>query len=177
MIAYLLIWILGLLDLMTSSFPGGLGGRINNFPRGISLGNVRVSSRISLRNVIAIEKQGAQRDPTGTPGWPKGSQRTANGSPKALEREPKAPKPPTRAPTSAPGRPSGDQGHPKGSHRESKVVPKEAPGTQRHPREASGPLYICKLPINCPSSRYVTLCWKSASQGGGGGRVGNPSAH
>ena len=75
--------------------------------------------------------QGAQRDPPGTSGRRKRSQRTANGSPKASEREPKAPKPPTRCSTSAPGRRSGAQGHPKGSQRESKVVPKEAQGTPK----------------------------------------------
>ena len=81
------------------------------------------------------------------PGWPKGAQRPAKGSPRASQKEPQEPK----------GRPKGAQGLPK----ESKRRPKSAQGTpkalQRHPKEAKGEDIYQKLPINRPSGRYVNV--------------------
>ena len=85
--------------------------------------------------------QGAQRDPKGTPGRPQGPQSTANGSPKAPEREPKATKPPKRGLTSAPGQPKGPQrtanetpGHPNGP----KGIQCRPKGSQRHSKDTQG---------------------------------------
>ena len=61
--------------------------------------------------------QGAQRDPTGTPGRPKGLQRTANGSPKSLESQ------------RHPSRPQGVPQVPRDGQVEPKGIPKGAEGS------------------------------------------------
>ena len=76
--------------------------------------------------------KGRQREPKGIPKGTKGAQRTPKGSPRA-------PKGVKRRPKSAQGKPKALQRH-----------PKEAKGSQREK------IYIKKLPINRPSGRYVT---------------------
>ena len=71
------------------------------------------------------------------PGRPKGPQRTAKGSPWALQREPKGPK----------GRPKGAQGLPKeskGAQSRPRGRQRRPKDTQRKPKEAKGKRYISK---------------------------------
>ena len=131
---------------------------------------------------IILEK--IQYMPQGTPRQAKGTSKDGQREPRAPQREtkgakgiPKGDKGSPRAPDK--GTPKGDKGSQRHPSRpqgvpqvlrdgkvEPKAIPKGAKGSprtfhskpkepHRHPREASGALYISKLPINRPSGRYV----------------------
>ena len=107
----------------------------------------------SARRLKAV--QGCQGHPTGTwdaqkdrEGRPTGAQRRLKGSQRHSSRPQRVPQVTWDGEVEPKSTPKGAKGSPRSSQRK----PKEP---QRHPREASGALYINKLPINRPSGRYV----------------------
>ena len=105
--------------------------------------------------------QGGQRHPTGTQdaqkdrkGRPMGAQRRLKGSQRHPSRPQGVPQVTRDGEVEPKGTPKGAKGSPRSSQRK----PKEP---QRHPREASGALYIYKLPINRPTLCYewIQLVW------------------
>ena len=105
--------------------------------------------------------QGAQRDPTGTPQVPQDGQKDRKGGPMGAQRR-------LKGSQRHPSRPQGvpqvfrdgevePKGIPKGAKGSPRTFQSKPMAPKRHPREASGALYICKLPINRPSGRYVQL--------------------
>ena len=107
--------------------------------------------------------EGGPRCPKEPHRYPMIAKRTVRDSqwePKGAEREPKAPKPPTRGPTSARDSEVDSKGTPKGAKGFPRSPQRKPKAPKRHPREASGASYICKLPINRPSGRYVITYYK-----------------
>jgi len=89
------------------------------------------------------------KQPPYVPGWPKGSQRPAKVSPRALQRELREPK---ERPKGAQGFPKGSKGwqsRPRGRQRHSK-------DTKRKPEEAKGKDIYQKTPDHAPKR---TLCY------------------